>query len=143
MKVEAILKHKGRAIVTVRPQASVAIVLHRLEVERIGSVVVSEDNRHLQGMLTERDIVFGLAEFGSGLFKMRVQDLMVHEVPTCGPSDSVRHVMAQMTRHRVRHLPVLENGQLCGILSIGDVVKSRLDEMELETSVLRDAYAAG
>lgn len=143
MKVEAILNHKGRSIVTVRPQASVAIVVHRLEVERIGSVVVSEDDRHLQGMLTERDIVFGLAEFGPSLFKMRVQDLMVHEVPTCVPSDSIKHVMAQMTRHRVRHLPVLEQGRLCGILSIGDVVKNRLDEMELEASVLRDAYAAG
>lgn len=143
MKVETILQKKGRQIVTVRPQASIAIVIHRLEVEGIGSVVVSEDNQHLQGMLSERDILFGLAEFGPDLFKMRVRDLMVHEVPTCSPGDSVRHVMAEMTRHRVRHLPVLEQGRLCGILSIGDVVKNRLDEMELESSVLRDASVAG
>ena len=143
MKVEAILDKKGRQIVTVRPQASIAIVIHRLEMERIGAVIVSEDNQHLQGILSERDILFGLAEFGVDLFKMRVQDLMVHEVPTCSPGDSIRQVMAEMTRRRVRHLPVLQQGKLCGILSIGDVVKNRLDEMELESNVLRDASVAG
>lgn len=143
MKVEAILKAKGREVTTVRPQASMAIVIHRLEVERIGSVVVSEDNEHLLGLLAERDIVFALAEFGAELFKMRVRDLMLHEVPTCAPQESVKQAMAKMTRHRVRHLPVVEGGKLCGILSIGDVVKNRLDEMELESSVLHDAYIAG
>lgn len=139
MKVEAILKKKGDSVVTVRPQASLAIVIHRLELERIGSVVVSDDNEHLQGLLSERDILHGLAEFGLDLLKMRVADIMVHEVPICGPGDSLRDAMALMTRHRVRHLPVIAAGKLCGVLSIGDVVKHRLDEMELETNVLRDA----
>ena len=143
MKVETILKQKGRAVTTVRPQASLAIALHRLEVDRIGSVVVSEDNVHLLGVLTERAIVAALDEFGADLFAMRVQDLMMREMPTCGPQDTVRQAMVLMTRHRMRYLPVLENGKLCGILSIGDVVKNRLDEMELESNVLRDAYVAG
>ena len=142
MKVETILKAKGGHVVTVQPNATVGTAIRRLKLERIGALVVSQNGVELQGMISERDIVLGLAEHGGGLRDLQVADLMTREVRTCTPQDSIKHVMGEMTRSRVRHLPVLEHGKLVGIVSIGDVVKNRLEEVELEASVLRDAYIA-
>ena len=142
MKVETILKAKGGHVVTVQPNATVGTAIRRLKLERIGALVVSQNGVELQGMISERDIVLGLAEHGGGLLDLQVADLMTREVRTCTPQDSIKHVMGEMTRSRVRHLPVLEHGKLVGIVSIGDVVKNRLEEVELEASVLRDAYIA-
>jgi CBS domain-containing protein len=89
--------------------------------------------------VSERDIVRGLTEHGPQLLGLPVSRVMTSPVITCGPEDTVTALMARMTRHRVRHLPVLEGGRLCGIVSIGDVVKHRLDELELEANVLREA----
>jgi CBS domain-containing protein len=144
MRVREILDVKGRDVVTVRPEASVSTVVHRLVLERIGALVVSEDGRHIAGVVTESDIVRALAADGAAAVASgrRVAELMTRNVATCTPEDTVKRVMAEMTRRRVRHLPVVEGGGLAGIVSIGDVVKSRLEEVELEADVLRDAYIA-
>jgi CBS domain-containing protein len=144
VKVREILDAKGRRVVTVRPDATVATAVHRLVLERIGALVVSEDGRRVAGILSERDIVTALASEGAELLSAgrRVGDLMTHNVVTCTPDDTVKHVMREMTRRRFRHIPVLEDGQLAGLVSIGDVVKSRLEEVELEANVLREAYIA-
>ena len=145
MKVQEILAHKGNKVVTIRPDATVSTAVHRLALERIGALVVSEDGRSIQGVLSERDIIKALAEDGAAILApdRRVRDLMTKGARTCRPDDAVKAVMAEMTRHRFRHMPVVEGGRLAGLVSIGDVVKSRLDEMELETVVLREAYIAG
>ncbi len=142
MNVEAILQTKGTRVATTRSDATIATVVHRLKLEGIGALVVSDDGKTLAGMISERDILRGFADYGPELLERRVAEVMTREVITCAPQDSVKRVMTLMTRSRVRHLPVVEDGRLCGIVSIGDVVKNRLEELELETSVLRDIYIA-
>ena len=143
MKVQDILSAKGNRVATMRPDTSVETVAHRLRLDHIGAVVVSSDGKTIEGILSERDIVYGLVEHGIGLLKMTAADLMTREVVTCRPQDGIKDVMLKMTHRRIRHLPVLENGKLAGIVSIGDVVKHRLGEVELEATVLREAYIAG
>ncbi len=138
MKVESILKTKGRDVITVPPEASVAEATRLLKEKRIGAVVVSGDGTTVQGILSERDIVHALVEHGGGALEMRVSDLMTRDVVTCSPEDSIGNLMAQMTERRFRHLPVVEGGSLCGMVSIGDVVKNRLDEVETEASAMRE-----
>ena len=142
MNVKAILEAKGTRVVTIRPDASIAVAIHKLQLENIGALVVSQDGAHVRGLLTERDIVAGLAKHGAAVLDRRVEDLMIREVATCGVEDSVRDVMATMTWRRTRHVPVIESDALRGIVSIGDLVKARLEELELETNVLRDRYFA-
>jgi CBS domain-containing protein len=144
MQVRDILAAKGRRVITIRPDATVATAVHRLALERVGALVVSEDDATIAGILSERDVVRALAEEGPDIMGTgrRVAELMTRHVTTCAPEDKVKAVMAEMTRRRFRHVPVVENGRLAGLVSIGDVVKSRLEEMELETLVLRDAYIA-
>ncbi|MBW3556975.1 MAG: CBS domain-containing protein [Actinobacteria bacterium] len=143
MKVEVILAAKGHAVETIRPDANVAIAVHRLTSQGIGALVVSADGERLDGVLSERDVTRGLARHGSGLLEMKVSAVMSKAVPVCSPETTIKEAMAEMTRSRHRHLPVVQNGVLRGLLSIGDVVKHRLEEMELEASVLRDAYIVG
>ncbi|HTJ75799.1 MAG TPA: CBS domain-containing protein [Acidimicrobiales bacterium] len=140
MRVEAILRAKGHAVETIRPDAKVQMAVHRMRMQNVGALVVCRDGERVEGVLSERDLVRGLARHGADLLEMSVVAIMSRNVPTCGPDDSLAFVMDQMTRTRQRHLPVLEAGTLSGIVSIGDVVKHRLEEMELETHVLRDAY---
>lgn len=144
MQVRDILAQKGRRVVTIRPDATIATAVHRLALERVGALVASEDGNTIAGIISERDVVRGLAEEGGSVMgtDRRVADLMTRAVVTCAPEDKVKTVMAEMTRRRFRHVPVVEGGRLAGIVSIGDVVKSRLEEMEQETLVLRDAYIA-
>ncbi len=142
MSIDNILKHKGTKVVTISPATTVGVAAHRLRIERIGAVVVSTDGRRIDGILSERDIVHGLTEHGAGVVDMPVSALMSHHVMTCGPDAEIRDVMRLMSQHRIRHVPVVENGALQGIVSIGDVVKSRVEDMELETSVLRDYAVA-
>ena len=142
MNVDAILKVKGDAVVTIRPTASVAEAVEALCRHRIGALVVSANGTEPQGILSERDLVHELGSHGAALFERRVEDLMTKTVVTCGPQDRVADLMALMTERRIRHLPVLRNGKLAGIVSIGDVVKNRLDEIELESTSLK-AYVAG
>ena len=140
MDVERILDTKGRKVVTTRPDTSVAEAVSRLRAEGIGAMVVLGGSGRLDGIISERDVVRGLARHGRTVLDLKVADLMTRAVTTCSPKDTVKAVMAVMTERRVRHLPVVEAGRLLGIVSIGDVVKNRLDEMELEVNVLRDAY---
>jgi CBS domain-containing protein len=105
-------------------------------------MVVSEDARTVLGIVSERDVVRGLADRGPSIMSEPVSAVMTRDVVTCTPRDGVKQLMAEMTRRRIRHLPVLSDGRLCGIVSIGDVVKNRLEEMETETNVLREAYIA-
>lgn len=142
MKVESILKAKGPAVETTAPDADLQLVLHKLATLGMGSLVVSRDGRKLEGVISERDIVRALNRHGPRFFDLRVKDVMSSNGPTCSPDDTLGHVMALMTRTRHRHVPVIDGGGLCGIVSIGDVVKHRLGEMEMERDVLRDAYTA-
>lgn len=142
MKVQDILKAKGHKVATMRPETSIETVIHRLRLEHIGAVVISSDGSTIEGILSERDVVYGLVEHGAGLLKMTAAEIMTREVTTCAPPDGIRDVMLKMTHRRIRHVPVLDNGELAGIVSIGDVVKHRLEEAELEATVLREAYIA-
>ena len=142
MQVSDILDHKGGSVVTVRSDDTIDTFVHKLNLERIGAAVVSDDGARVQGIISERDVARGLAEHRRELLGMPVSKLMSRDVLTCGPEDSVKDVMAKMTQRRVRHLPVMADGKLVGVISIGDVVKNRLDDMEMETNVLRDYVIA-
>ena len=142
MKVQAMLSAKGNEVATTLPETVISTVIRMLKLEGVGAIVVSEDGAHVVGIISERDVVRGLAEHGAELLDMQVADLMTRNVKTCSPEDDLNHVMTEMTRSRIRHLPVTKEGRLCGIVSIGDVVKTRLDELETETSVLQD-YIGG
>jgi len=141
MNVETILRSKGGAVATIAPRATIRDAAALLKRERIGALVVSSDGTKVEGILSERDIVHGLADRGTALLDMTVDALMTRRVFTCTPRDSVGDLMAMMTERRIRHIPVLKDGALVGIISIGDVVKHRLDEMEYETSSLRSFIA--
>ena len=138
MKIEAMLAEKGDRVATVRSDATIASVVRLLKLERIGALVVSDDGSAISGIISERDIVRGLAEHGEALLDMTVAEIMTSAVKTCRPDAKVTDVMTEMTRGRFRHMPVVEGGKLSGIISIGDVVKNRLEELETETHVLRD-----
>ena len=142
MKVATIIQSKGDRVVTTRPDSKLGAVVARLKAEGIGAMVVSEDGVKIAGLVSERDIVHALAVHGDGVLDLPVAQVMTRSVVTCTPDDSVKHVMALMTRRRVRHLPVVQGGRFTAIISIGDVVKNRLDDLELEANVLRDAYIA-
>ncbi len=142
MKVSDILGTKGNAVTTIRPETAISTVVRRLKLEGIGALVVSEDSVQVFGIISERDVVRGLAEEGADLMEKRVLDLMTSPVKTCTLDANIKDIMAVMTRSRIRHLPVVEEGRLVGIISIGDVVKNRLEEVELEADVLRAAYIA-
>jgi CBS domain-containing protein len=140
MDVDGILRAKGATVVTIRPDATIGELVRGLRDERIGAMVVSEDGRSVLGIISERDVVRGLADHGPRIMEAPIAELMTRNVVVCSPRDTVKQVMAEMTRRRVRHLPVVADGVLRGIVSIGDVVKNRLDEMETETNVLREVY---
>ncbi len=138
MSVESILRTKGSRVVTIVPGETVARAAALLARENIGAVVVSADGRRVAGILSERDIVQGLAREGATLMDRKVEAVMTREVHCCAPGDPLDRLMAQMTDRRIRHLPVMVDGRLEGIVSIGDVVKARLGEIEHETEALRE-----
>lgn len=138
MSVEAILKGKGGSVYSVRPEHSVAEAAALMSHKRVGVAVVCDAKGRLQGMVSERDIVHGITQYGKGLLDMPVRNIMSAPVVTCGPADSVKSVMETMTERRIRHLPVVDGDEVLGIVSIGDVVNYRLHETELERRVLRD-----
>ena len=145
MKVEEILKSKGHSVETIEGDATIAEAVGRLNgPPQIGALVVRNDTdqRPIAGILTERDIIRGLSKYSARLLSMQVSGIMSRNVPTCAPEDSIARLMQQMTTSRHRHLPVVHHGELVGLVSIGDVVKARVADMELETSLLRDLYIA-
>ena len=142
MKVAAILAAKGTRVATIRPSASVTQAVTRFRSEGIGALVVTDPDETVLGLITERDVINALADIGAEILSHSVEEVMSGRPATCAPDDDIKAVMATMTQRRLRHLPVLDAGGLAGIVSIGDVVKNRLDEMALETNILRDAYIA-
>ena len=144
MTIETILKRKGTNVRTIAPEASIKRAADWLRAENIGALVVTSEDAVL-GLISEREIVHAFSRYGETAGSMLVKEIMQYGVATVSPDESVNRVMNLMTNHRVRHMPVLRDGKLAGIISIGDVVKYRLDDLELETSVLRDAstVAAG
>jgi len=138
MKVADILRVKGSAVKTVTSDVTALELSERLRAERIGAMIVSNDGRSIDGIISERDLAYGLAAHGGMLPKIAVSELMTEVVIVCSPEDSITDVMKLITQRRIRHLPVKDGDQLVGIISIGDVLKHRLDEMQLEANVLRD-----
>jgi CBS domain-containing protein len=139
MLVTDILKAKGSAdVMTVRADETALCVAKRLRSERVGAMVVSSDGNALEGIISERDVAYGLAAHGSSLHSVTVAELMTTPVITCSSKDTIAEVMGIMSQRRVRHLPVRDGEKLVGVISIGDVLKFRLSEMELEKNVLRD-----
>jgi CBS domain-containing protein len=141
MKIESVLKEKGTGVATIIPEATIKRAADWLRAKNVGALVVSS-NDALVGLISERDIVRAFSQYGAPVASMQVKEIMTHGSITASPGDDLTHLMHLMTRHRVRHIPVLCNGKLAGIVSIGDVVKHRLDDLELEASVLRDVYIA-
>ncbi|MDP8975869.1 MAG: CBS domain-containing protein [Actinomycetota bacterium] len=140
MKVEGILKDKGHEVQTVGPDTAVVLAVDRLSSMQIGALVVSGDGQRVEGVISERDVVRGLAHHGQRLLDLKVSEVMARHVPVCSPDDPIQDVMAQMTRTRNRHIPVVHDSRLYGLVSIGDLLKHRLEELELQTNVLRDSY---
>lgn len=138
MKVSDILKAKGSAIKTIEANATMRALAHSFRKEQVGAMLVLDDKGALQGIISERDLARGIDEFGMDLPQMRVANLMTRSVVTCAPDDRVAAVANIMTQRRIRHLPVVVDGKVVGLISIGDVLKHRLDEVQLEASVLRD-----
>jgi CBS domain-containing protein len=137
MQVSQILDSKGHQVITIKPQATVAEALRVLWLEGIGALVVTDDSGKVAGMISERDIIRGLAAQGTELLDQPVEERMEATVVTCTPETWVEELMNEMTERRIRHLPVVDSGKLVGIVSIGDVLKNRLQELENETSTLR------
>ena len=140
MTVKALLKGKGGSgeVSTIRSDITIDAAIRVLKEKRIGALVVCDDGQSIAGILSERDVVRGLADHGAALLQMPVSSQMTSAVKTTSPREKVDHVMSEMTQSRIRHLPVMEDGALCGLVSIGDVVKYRMQELESETNVLRD-----
>ena len=142
MKVADILRIKGSAVKTVTPDVTAFELSERLRAEQIGAMIVSDEGRSIDGIISERDLAYGLAAHGGMLPKIAVSKLMTKVVVVCSPEDSITDVMKLMTQRRIRHLPVKDGDQLVGIISIGDVLKHRLGELQLEANVLRDYVIA-
>jgi CBS domain-containing protein len=142
MNVEFILRNKGRSVFTIGPDEKIAAAVALLRRHDIGALVVSKDGRSVDGILSERDIVHALADNGDSVLGLDVAQLMSRRVITCKLSDSIADLMALMTDRRIRHLPVVESGVLAGMISIGDVVKNRLDEVESEATSMREFIAS-
>jgi CBS domain-containing protein len=141
MNVHTILRNKGKSVATIHPDATIGRAVAVLQLRGIGALVVSDDGANVVGILSERDIVEALSRYGSDLLSVSVAEVMTCPVVTCDPGDSVADLMAEMTSRRIRHFPVVEDGKLAGIVSIGDLVKSRLDEIEYEAHSMRSFIA--
>lgn len=138
MRVADILKSKGPRVVTIRPTETMGALSRRMRLENVGSVVVSHAGLTLDGIISERDLVNGLATHGGEVEHRPVSEFMTKHVTTCAPSDSVVEIARTMTQRRIRHLPVVQDGRLIGLVSIGDVLKHRMEELKLEADVMRD-----
>lgn len=141
MTVKAILGRKGNAVVTIEASASLADAAKMLSEHRIGAVLVKAAGDRIAGLLSERDIVRTLAAKGPVALALSVEQVMTRRVVTCHEADTVGAIMERMTNGKFRHLPVIEGERLVGMISIGDVVKYRLEEMEAETSAMREYIA--
>jgi CBS domain-containing protein len=138
MNVKEILAAKGGDIVSIEPTADLAAAARLLSTHRIGAVVIRGAGGRLAGILSERDIVRAVAEQGAAALTVSVGQVMTRKVTTCGENDSIADIMERMTAGKFRHVPVLRDGELIGVVSIGDVVKQRVGEIERDADALRD-----
>jgi len=143
MFVSDILAQKGGLVFTVTPGTSVAQLSQQLSARRSGSVLVLDGEGSVAGIVSERDLVRALASHGAKAMELEARQVMTREVVTCDPDDSIDQVMQTMTSGRFRHLPVVRHGELLGLVSIGDVVKARLEETKYETEALKAYIVAG
>ncbi len=143
MNVESVLNSKGSTVVTARPETPITAIAKLLTDARIGAVVISADNTRVEGILSERDIVNAVAARGEEALSLPASELMTRNVVTCAPEDHVADLMAVMTEKRIRHLPVVDEGALAGIISIGDVVRCRVQEISAEAEALRTYVTQG
>src|SRR5690242_20434272 len=141
MTVKALLSRKGRDVVTIAPAATLSEAAKLLGQRRIGAVVVTGADNRVAGILSERDIVRALGERGASALEENVAAVMTRKVTTCNESDTVVAIMERMTTGKFRHVPVVDQGKLVGVISIGDVVKHRVHEIEGETNALREYIA--
>ncbi len=136
MKIQDVVRAKGTDVVTIEPAATVQQLLDLLAEHNIGAVVVSSDKRHIEGIVSERDVVRRLATAGGRVLDAAVSEIMTRTVKTCTPSDSIEDTAREMTYSRIRHMPVVVDGELQAVVSIGDVVKFRIDQLTDERNHL-------
>lgn len=138
MNVKAILAAKGGEIVCIEPTADLAAATQLLSANRIGAVLIRGAGGHIAGILSERDIVRALSQHGPAALSLPIGQVMTREVTTCTEEDNIATIMERMTQGKFRHMPVVSKGKLVGLISIGDVVKQRVEEIERESDALRD-----
>ncbi len=142
MAVAHILKQKGGAVVTVQPSQTLHEIAEILAKKRIGAVIVVDKHGAIGGIVSERDVVRAVAGEGAAALKKTARDVMTHKVLTCSPRDTEAELMGLMTDNRIRHLPVVEDGKLAGMISIGDVVKFRIESIEREAEEMKSYIAS-
>jgi CBS domain-containing protein len=138
MNVSAILRQKGRAVTTAHPDTTLLDIANKLAAKRIGAIVVVGTGGEIFGIVSERDVIRALATSGADCLREPVAQTMTRQVVTCLETDTLDELMAMMTARRFRHLPVVTDGALVGIVSIGDVVKHHVAEVEMEATAMRD-----
>jgi CBS domain-containing protein len=138
MNVKHILSQKGADVLTLEPTATLGTAMETLAQRRIGALVITGADRRIVGIVSERDIVRVLVERGTGILQSPVSETMTRKVVTCGLNETIGEIMGRMTAGKFRHVPVVEQGKLIGIVSIGDIVKARLEELQQEHEALRD-----
>jgi len=143
MSVANILREKGRNVITIQGSSSLLDVARMLSINKIGVIVVSDDGASVDGIVSERDIVKAIANNGAEVLLRPVSKFMTQNVITCQDSDTIENLMEKMTKGRFRHLPVVNDGKLDGVISIGDVVKMRIAEAQLVADAMRDYIASG
>lgn len=136
MTIKAILDDKGNQVHCVARDSKISEALQMFKLEEVGALVVSQDGKRIDGIVSERDVVLALADQGPSLLEQSVNLIMTHDVLTCAPRDRILDVMALMSEKHIRHVPVVAEGTLCGIVSIGDIVKERLEEVEADASAM-------
>ena len=141
MNVAVILKQKGRAVTTASPSTTLLELVGKLAAKRIGAIVIVGARGEVSGIISERDVIRALSEQGPDCLKRPVSETMTRQVVTCQETDTLDELMAMMTARRFRHLPVVTDGALVGIISIGDVVKHHVAEVEMEATAMRDYIA--
>lgn len=142
MTVSAILAEKGTSVFTANKSSSIIQIIHLLAKNKIGSIVITDETGGVCGIVSERDIVRDLAIVGIDSLNTDVSNCMTASVISCTPHDTISHVMAVMTKNRFRHMPVIEDGKLCGLVSIGDVVKRKIEDTEREAEEMRSYIAS-
>ncbi len=143
MNVATILKTKGRAVTTARPETSMKEIAEKLAVKKIGAIVIVGDGGRVAGIISERDLVRAIAERGPGALTASVGEVMTRNVVTCNEGSTLDELMETMTNGRFRHVPVVMDGNLVGLISIGDVVKYHLADMALEVNAMRSYLTTG